>query len=437
MRADRPSRPAAPNTLPTASLNAVPNALPPTRPAPMSVTSCRPATTLLAVGALAVLGGCTVVTSGPSAGDPAIYRAQSVKTAPLDVPPDLSQLNADGRYAPQVGGSVSANALQQQRGSVQGSAPATAGTDAVVAPSRIGSTRIEREGQVRWLVSPLPPEQLYPQLKAFWSDQGLPLVEDLPAVGVMQTDWAENRAKLPDDILRRTLGNLIDRLYSTGERDAYRTRVERRADGGSEVYISHRGLQEVLVGARDQESTRWQPRAADPGLEQEMLARLLLRLGGVGELAQARTVAAAPGATAASQAAAGPSTAARPRTPLDLPADAPVTLSLEEGFDRAWRQIGLALDRSGFTVEDRDRRAGLYFVRYIDPRAPQEEPGFFTRMFSSKDDALLRSRQVQRYRLALQTRPDGTLVSVQTAEGQPETGDAARQIVARLIDALR
>lgn len=404
--------------------------------APVRPAAVRRATTLATAGALALLGGCTVVTSGPSAGDPAVYRAQSVKTAPLDIPPDLSQLNTDGRYSPQVGAAVSANALQQQRGATGGAAATpTAAAATLVAPDRLGSTRIERDGQTRWLSSALPPEQLYPQLKAFWADQGLALVEDQPAVGVMQTDWAENRARLPDDILRRTLGNLIDKLYSTGERDAYRTRIERRADGGSDVYISHRGLQEVVVGARDQESTRWQPRAADPGLEQEMLARLLLRLGGASELAQARGLSAAPVATtptAASQPA-----PARVRTPLDLPADAPVTLSLEEGFDRSWRQIGLALDRSGFTVEDRDRRAGLYFVRYVDPRAPQEEPGFFARMFSSKDDAQLRNRQVQRYRLALQTRPDGTLVSVQTAEGQPETGEAARQIVARLIDALR
>ncbi len=220
--------------------------------APVRPAAVLRATTLATAGALALLGGCTVVTSGPSAGDPAVYRAQSVKTAPLDIPPDLSQLNTDGRYSPQVGAAVSANALQQQRGATGGAAATPTATAAtLVAPDRLGSTRIERDGQTRWLSSALPPEQLYPQLKAFWADQGLALVEDQPAVGVMQTDWAENRAKLPDDILRRTLGNLIDRLYSTGVRAANGSWRVWRADGGSDAYVSHLGMQRVVVGAGD------------------------------------------------------------------------------------------------------------------------------------------------------------------------------------------
>ena len=34
--------------------------------------------------------------------------------------------------------------------------------------------------------------------------------------------------------------------------------------------------------------------------------------------------------------------------------------------DRAWRRVG-ALDRVGFTVEDRDPLRRVYYVRYVDP----------------------------------------------------------------------
>ena len=50
---------------------------------------------------------------------------------------------------------------------------------------------------------------------------------DQPNLGIMETDWAENRAKIPQDFIRNTLGKLLDSVYSTGERDRFRTRLER------------------------------------------------------------------------------------------------------------------------------------------------------------------------------------------------------------------
>lgn len=226
--------------------------------------------TALATASLLALGGCGMIES-ITGGDKVDYRTGARKTAPLEVPPDLTQLSRDGRYAPQSG-SVSATALQAQAGAGAG-AVATAATDQQVAPTQIGDVRIERQGAQRWLVTTTPPERLWPTLRSFWTERGFDLVIDNPEIGLIETEWAENRAKLPDDIIRNTIGRFFNSLYSTGERDKYRMRVERNGPL-TEIFITHRGLTEVLTGStRDQ--PLWTARPTDPGLEGEMLARLL------------------------------------------------------------------------------------------------------------------------------------------------------------------
>ncbi len=370
--------------------------------------------------------GCST-TENFLSGDKIDYRAQAAKTAPLDVPPDLSQLAQEGRYMPQAG-VVSASALRQQGGGAPGAVTATTGGP-VVAPSTVGEVRILRDGQTRWLVGPQPPEQLYPLLRSFWTERGFVLETDSPELGILETDWAENRAKLPQDMVRRTIGRVFDSLFSTAERDRFRTRIERSPTGGSEVYIVHRGLSEVFTDNNLRDRTVWQPRPRDPELEAEFLTRLMVRLGSKQDAARTAVAAAAPVATTA-RAGTTPAAAAAPAGRA-LPAEA--SLNLAEGFDRAWRQVGVALDRSGFTVEDRDRAAGLYFVRYIDQKlVGKDEPNFFQRMFSGSKD----SRPV-RYRLQVKASGNTTTVTVLNSQGEADNGDAARQIIARLAEELR
>lgn len=384
--------------------------------APFAATPLRGATLALALA----LAGCSTLDGSLSLGDNKVdYRSQSSKTQPLDVPPDLTQLARDGRYQPQ-GGVVSAAAMRQPGSAAPAGAAAAPGTPAV-APSAVGEVRLMRAGSERWLATPMPPEKVLPLLRAFWQERGFRLTVDDAQVGILETDWAENRAKLPQDLVRRTLGRLIENLYDTGTRDRFRVRVERTADGGSEVYLSHRGLEEVYLEAREGQ-TAWRPRAQDRDLEAEFLTRMMVRLGGKEEAAGATVAAAAaPKLAPAAPGARAPAAATE------------TSLTLAEGFDRAWRQVGLALDRSGFSVEDRDRSAGVYFVRYIDPKfAGKEEPNFFAKLFGGGADA-----KPVRYRVLVKTEGSVTRVSVQTSAGEAETGDAARQIIARLTDALR
>jgi outer membrane protein assembly factor BamC len=367
------------------------------------------------IAAALALGACSSVDSF-LAGDKIDYRSQAGKTTPLEVPPDLTQLQREGRYQPQSGAAISASSFGASAPAASTASPSTTST---IAPNSIGQLRIVRDGNQRWLSVPMSAEQLWPQLRAFWQERGFTLAIDAPEAGVMETNWAENRAKIPQDVIRRTLGRVFDSVYDTGERDRFRVRVERNGDG-SDVFISHRGMAEVYTDEQRKEQTVWTARPTDPQLEAEMLSRLMVKLGAKEEVA--RTVVAAP-----------VTSAPRARIVSGQPS---AMLQVDESFDRAWRRVGLALDRTGFTVEDRDRAGGLYFVRYIDPKdAATAEPGFFAKLFSfGKSD---KAQGPGRYRIVV--KPDGerSSVSVQNAQGAPENGPVGQRIAALLVDDLK
>ena len=399
----------------------------------------RPRAVALVAIAVALLAACTTTTN-----DKIDYRGAAEKTRPLEVPPDLTQLARESRYQTQ-GGVVSAAAAAAAPSAV----PSAAGPVMTnVAQTRAGDIRIERAGQQRWLIVPQSPEQLWPQLRTFWERNGFTLAVDNPQVGVMETAWSENRAKLPSDVIRNVIGNLARNVYDTGERDLFRTRVE-RTETGSEIYISHRGAAEVYADAT-RETTTWRARPSDPDLEAEFLSRLLIALSGQ-EQAQRTAQAAAGGASApgpsgapgapgsppatpaaaAAAVAAAPEAAPRARI-VDTPGGA--ALEVDESFDRAWRRVGLALDRGGFTVEDRDRAQGLYYVRWVDPRtAGQEEPNFFARVFGGATNPQVPVR----YRIVLKGDGPKTTVSVLTSAGAPEPGENGKRIVAQLVGELK
>ncbi|MBO9514808.1 MAG: outer membrane protein assembly factor BamC [Variovorax sp.] len=352
---------------------------------------------LLAV--VASLAACTVLES-----DKIDYKSAG-KAPTLEVPPDLTQLSRDNRYAI-PGGAVSANTYQAGLANNPGMPTAV---------TTVGDVRIERAGSQRWLVVNRTPEQLWDPVKDFWQESGFLITTEQRNLGIMETDWAENRGKLPQDIIRGTLGKFMDSMYSTSELDRFRTRME-RTPNGTEIFISHRGMQEVYSTAR-QDQTMWQPRPTDPELETEFLRRLMVKLGVSQEQSKALVAAGAPAQTAKVSNVNG-----QP------------TVEIGEGFERAWRRVGLALDRTGFTVEDRDRSAGTYFVRYVPPNPNKSDPGFFGKLFtfgSSKNDAPLK------FRIQVKGSGNTSTVSVLDGSGAPDSSANAQRIVQVIADDLK
>jgi outer membrane protein assembly factor BamC len=321
---------------------------------------------------------------------------------------------------PEGRGVATASGMQQGSAGAQAGAVAIPAGGAAVGPVSTEAVRIERAGGQRWLVVKQTPEQLWPQVRQFWQDAGFTLATESASTGIMETDWNENRSKIPQDFLRNTLGRVFDNAYSTGERDKFRTRLERLPDGSTEIYISHRGVEEVLTGAQ-KESTAWTVRPNDPALEAQFLARLVARLTGATEPAQLKAAEAT-----VANAAAAPQHA-------KLVGD---RVEVDESFDRAWRRVGLALDRVGFTVEDRDRVQGVYFVRYVDPDGATKE-GFIKRLFSfgSSD----KDKEAQRYRVLVKAEPNASVssVTVQDNAGKADTSPTGTKILSLLNNELK
>ena len=368
----------------------------------------------LTLSLLAVtLAGCSLLPDSRK-----IDYKSAGKAPTLEVPPDLSQIARDDRFlVPDSAGKGSAtfSAYSADR------TPAEMAKNTTVLP-QVDKVRVERSGNQRWLVVAAPADKLWDNVKGFWQEIGFIINVERRDAGVMETDWAENRAKIGDDLIRNTLGKLLDSLYSTGERDKFRTRFEPGAEPGTtDVFISHRGMEEVYTSSA-KEDTRWQPRAADPELEAEMLRRLMVRLGSDDKRAEVAVASAK----------------AEPRANLAKADDGAGTLEVYERFDRAWRRVGLALDRVGFTVEDRDRSRGLYFVRYVDPEVDnrKKDEGWMSKLAFWKSSEPPASSKVQ-YRIHVSDAGSQSTVQVLSAEGGTDKSETAKKILGLLLQQLQ
>ena len=338
---------------------------------------------------------------------------KSTTTGPaLELPPDLTTPRYDDRFSVSTASGLAA----QQAGGKTREAEFLA-----TAPN----ARVARAGNERWLVVKASPEQAWDVSRRFWADTGFVLAVEQPALGLMETDWAENRADIPADALRRTLGQFADIFYTTYKRDKFRTRIERGAETGTvEIYIAHRGMEQVPTAKIDNSSPAafaWALMPPSPDLEAEMLTRLMIRFG----TTEPQAIAAV------AQAAAQPD-----RARVEKGADGVPKLVVDESFDRAWRRVGLALDRSGFTVVDRDRSTGLYYVRYADPDAEisKKDEGWLAKLaFWRKDEV----EKPEQYRITVVEAAPRSHVTVQDTKGAPDKSPTSDRILGLLRDQLK
>jgi outer membrane protein assembly factor BamC len=307
----------------------------------------------LAATVLALAAGCSGFGSKSNE-----YKGTKI-AQPLEVPPELTAPSMEDRYAiPDPRAQTTFSSYNQR-----GTNPAAPAATGVTVLPKVEGARMERYGDQRWLVVKGEPEKIWPLVREFWVDSGFPLTREDPNTGIMETDWYDDRSKIPSDWMTRTVGKVMPQLFSTPRRDKFRTRLEKGAEPGTtEVFVSNRQVEEVYT-TNNQDSTVWQSRPADRELEAEMLQRMLVKLGVTQQTTQ---VAAAP-AAAPVRAGQAPAPVESKNAVLENAGAGPLVVN--DSFDRAWRRVGLALDRVGFTVEDRDRSKGLFFVRYIDPEA--------------------------------------------------------------------
>lgn len=330
--------------------------------------------------AAGLLAGCGSV--NPNAID---YKSSGAppQNNSLQAPPDLvSSVNMHAR--PPASGTADLATLPQVAGTVNH-------PEAVLPP--VPGMSIQRDGTARWLVVKNRSfDQLWPEVRKFWEEQGFLLVVDNRNSGVMETDWNETHAQVDLDLVRGLLSKALDNAYVTGERNKYRTRFEKGPDGSIYIFISQKGMHEVVSGVNHDSST-WEVRPNDPGLEAIYLTRLMDSLGrqeSGGPVAVAAAPAAASGAKALPQItrpAGAPDASGADLIAKGAPPVVDHQITLPESYDRVWLRTGLALDRANFTVDDRNRETGIYSIRYVDPTDMSvEEQGFWHQVFHGKKE---------------------------------------------------
>ena len=355
---------------------------------------------------------------------------------PLEVPPDLTRSSVDdAMVVPDVrtGGTATYSDYSRER-----SGPGAVRRDVVMpevsqqpahrSPTQLASAnpqpvlaggielRVERDGNKQWIVVGDAPARVWPRVRDFWLENGFLIKIEDPRIGIMETDWAENRADIPDDPIRNVLKKFMDFAYSAATRDKFRIRLEHgKKENTTEIYISHRGVEEVAQG----ETFVWQPRQSDPELEAEMLKRLAVFFGA--EDRKVRRMLAARNNQAT-------------RAQLTRDRQGRVSLMVLEDFSRTWRRTGLALDRVGFTVADRDRSRGLYYVQYVDPLDDADQPkGWVSKLAFWRG----KKKNNEDYLISLIGEGSKTRVVVLNTKGKLDQGKTAGRILALLHEQLR
>ncbi len=361
---------------------------------------------LLLVALALVLAGCS--SNNISLTKRIEYKTAS-STPALELPPDLTTPRYDDRYqVNSASGLAAANSNKSGRGDLLPTTP---------------DAKIVRGGSERWLVVKATPEQAWNTVRSFWQENGFAIAVDQPASGVMETDWAENRADAPQDFLQRTLGSVADVFGGTYRRDKFRTRIERGVEPGTvEIFISAKAMDQVPTTTIDHAGAAfvWAVVPPNPEAEAEMLTRLMMKFGAPEPAAR----------MAVAQAANAPEKAR-----VEKNSDGTYKLMVDDQFDRAWRRVGLALDRIGFTVVDRDRSRGVYFVRFGDPdSAKSSSDSIWAKLqFWKTDD----KNKPEQYQILVAEAAPISVVSVQDPGGAPDRSATSEKILTMLKDQLK
>lgn len=381
------------------------------------------------------------------------------RSKPLEVPPDLTTVRTSSTY--NVPGAASYSTYSQNQEAQEQNGPQPVLAD-------LKNVRMVKAGSQRWLVVNAPAEKIWPTVRDFWLDQGFAVKVENPEIGVIETEWVQADAIKPKEDSRgygERFDAWMDKLSGLADRRKFRTRLERgEQEGTTEIYMTHR----TVAGAPDDGKnyvntqlgvieTGYRADAAtnknnagkefDADLDAELLRRLMVKLG-LDEKKAEQVITQA---------------AAEKRADVIKEADKSVTLKLNEPFDRAWRRVGLALDRIGFVTEDKNRADGLFFVRYADSEAEdpiKQKKGLFERLkfWSSDDDEKSSTpaevktgdkskfwkgtsdgdKSSKQYRIQVLENADNTSdVYVLTAENKRNTSTTANRIISLLYEQLK
>ncbi|MEE8482401.1 MAG: outer membrane protein assembly factor BamC [Acidiferrobacterales bacterium] len=351
-----------------------------------------------------ILMMATLAACSSSSGSRKVDYQSARSSSDLEVPPDLSSLTPSQQES-DANTYTGYTAEQIIKG--------PAGT--AVLPT-FAKVSLNRAGRQRWLVVNADAAKTWSQVREFVFGMGLAIARENKATGVIETDWAENRAGL-------SAGGMISRMLKsfrdTGLRDKYRIRIEEgKVRGTTDVYLTHQGMEEVVSSGGGVEITQtiWQRRPSDAELEAELLRLLMIHLGV--EDVKARSLLTAG--------------SGRTRATLVFDDNDIAELILVDDFGSAWRRVGKALDKMDAKIENKNRGTGIFTVAIKDIETSKKKPGFISRMFGGK------KKQARTYRLRVSAAGKGSeLALLNVKKDQSIDSPDGKRFMKSLFEELR
>lgn len=268
------------------------------------------------------------------------YQSTTNQVISLEVPPDLRDPRQGELYSLPAGVKANPDALKTDPAKVTRSSK-------VLNP--VKNVQMERAGNQRWLhVEGKDKVEMWALVRSFWQESGFNIENEEPKAGLLETEWAENRAKLPNQGVRKLFEKVgLGGVYTTGERDKFHVRMEASKQGGYDIFFSHKGLEEVY-DSKTKDTTKWQPRPNDPNLEAAFLSRFMQYLG-----ADEQT---------ATQQVAATSDQKKGTEFAKLESNHVLVYG---NLTRNVNRVGLALDRVGLTVQNFVDERNMFVVRPV------------------------------------------------------------------------
>jgi len=352
------------------------------------------------------VAGCSVVDNFVDTKNTKLNYQNNKSVKSLDFPPDLTAPEFDMAFVLPADGVASAVAM---RGQANGYT--VDGRQINVLPKST-NIRFGGAGATRWLDVDASAESVWPKLRDFWRSVGISVKRDEPRIGIMETEWAENRAGLPMDWLRKAVGKVFQSAYDAGTRDRYRMRIEKPSAQSTRIFLTHKGAEKMITDTL----TGWELRPANHELEAEILNKLKAFL-------QGDVVGAAKRSASAGNANQVSSLASL------VEQDGQPILQIHDNYKRAWILTGIMMDRMGLIAEKRNQASGIYEVEYRGNDEDTAKRGFFKRLFGGRKTLLVKG---ENYQVHVQDAGKLSIVRITDDEGKPLSKRLTQLVLARL-----
>ena len=288
--------------------------------------------------------------------------------------------------------------------------------------NQIKDMQIVQGGSERWLViKNKSVNQVWPMMQAFLNQQGMPIKYQNKSVGLIQTDWSARNTTVKETGARALFDWIgMGAQYSLDSKYMYRINLWQN-ESNTQIFVTNYQMDEVYpncsknlnqtikITPSDAQATKWMPVPPNPQMELGFLLQFMAFAGLSPD--EVKQVIAAVAATESA------------------PAEARLqstTLVIDDQFDRAWWRTGIALERAGLGVTDKNRTTGEYYVYPLQATVDNPDPGVFDRWFGTNDNNKLQLPKAQ-YTVKLQSISNQTNLTLELYPGATDKNFTANQ----------